>query len=100
MVPEATANTGFCVRIEQMKSVSELKVKLFADGAEKQSMLELYANPMIQGFTTNPTLMRKAGIVDYEKFARDILGVISDRPVSLEVFADEFPEMERQARLI
>ena len=57
-----------------MKSVSDLKVKLFADGAEKKSMLELYANPAIQGFTTNPTLMRKAGISDYEGFARDILG--------------------------
>jgi transaldolase len=83
-----------------MKPVSELKVKLFADGAEKQSMLEFYANPAIQGFTTNPTLMRKAGITDYEKFARDILTVITDRPVSLEVFADEFSEMERQARKI
>jgi len=83
-----------------MKSVSDLKVKLFADGAEKKSMLELYANPAIQGFTTNPTLMRKAGISDYEGFARDILSVITDRPVSFEVFADDFPEMERQARLI
>jgi transaldolase len=63
-------------------------------------MLELYSNPAIQGFTTNPTLMRKAGITDYEGFARDILGVITDRPVSFEVFADDFPEMERQARLI
>jgi len=83
-----------------MKSVAELKVKLFADGAEKKSMLELYADPAIQGFTTNPTLMRKAGITDYEKFARDILATISDRPVSFEVFADEFDEMERQANLI
>lgn len=83
-----------------MEPVSDLKVKLFADGAEKQSMLELYANPAIQGFTTNPTLMRKAGISDYEKFARDILGVITDRPLSLEVFADDFPEMERQSRKI
>ena len=83
-----------------MKSVAELKVKLFADGAEKKSMLELYANPLIQGFTTNPTLMRKAGIADFEAFARDILASIPDRPVSFEVFADEFSEMERQARLI
>jgi transaldolase len=78
----------------------DLKVKLFADGAEKKSMLELYANPLIKGFTTNPTLMRKAGIADYQCFARDILTVITDRPISFEVFADDFGEMERQARLI
>src|SRR5690242_17954079 len=83
-----------------MKSVSELKVKLFADGAERKSMLELYANPAIRGFTTNPTLMRKADITDYESFAHDILSAIADRPISFEVFADEFDEMERQARLI
>ena len=81
-------------------TVNDLKVKLFADGAEKKSMLELYANPRIQGFTTNPTLMRKAGIQDYEAFARDILAAIPDRSISLEVFADDFEEMERQARLI
>src|ERR1017187_9423384 len=63
-------------------------------------MLALYANPLIRGFTTNPTLMRKAGISDYAAFARDILSAIRDRPISLEVFADEFDEMERQARLI
>jgi len=83
-----------------MKSVTDLKVKLFADGAEKKSMLELYANPAIRGFTTNPTLMRKANITDYEAFAHDILAAIPDRPISFEVFADEFDEMERQARLI
>lgn len=82
------------------KPVSELKVKLFADGAEKAPMLELYANPYIQGFTTNPTLMRKAGITNYEAFARDIVAAIPDRPISLEVFADDFAEMERQARKI
>ncbi len=80
--------------------VNDLQVKLFADGAEKAAMLELYRNPKIQGFTTNPTLMRKAGITDYEGFARDILSSIKDRPISLEVFADEFDEMERQARKI
>lgn len=63
-------------------------------------MLKLYANPVIQGFTTNPTLMRKAGIVDYEAFARDIVGAIPDRPISFEVFADEFDEMERQGEKI
>jgi transaldolase len=81
-------------------AITDLKIKLFADGADKAAMLALYRNPMIQGFTTNPTLMRKAGIADYEAFARDILSEIRDRPISLEVFADEFDEMERQARLI
>lgn len=76
------------------------KVKIFGDGADKAAMLELYSKPWISGFTTNPTLMRKAGISDYTAFARDILAAIRDRPISLEVFADEFPEMERQARLI
>jgi transaldolase len=79
---------------------TDLKVKLFADGADKAAMLDLYRNPLIRGFTTNPTLMRKAGISDYAAFARDILSAIPDRPISLEVFADEFPEMERQGRLI
>ena len=83
-----------------MKSVSDLQVKLFADGAEKKSMIELYANPLIRGFTTNPTLMRKANVTDYAAFARDILEAIPDRPISFEVFADEFAEMKRQARLI
>src|SRR3989442_11089509 len=83
-----------------MRPLADLQTKLYADGAEKKSMLELYANPLIQGFTTNPTLMRKANVIDYEAFARDILSVISDRPISFEVFADDFDEMERQARLI
>jgi transaldolase len=74
-----------------------LKVKLFADGAEKAGMLEMYKNPLISGFTTNPTLMRKVGITDYRAFALDILAHIKDRPISFEVFSDEFPEMERQA---
>jgi len=77
-----------------------LNVKIFADGADKAAMLELYAKPWIRGFTTNPTLMRKAGVRDYEAFARDILTAIPDRPISLEVFADEFTEMERQARIL
>jgi transaldolase len=80
--------------------LADLKIKLFADGADKAAMLSLYRNPLIKGFTTNPTLMRKAGIADYEAFARDILSEIRDRPISLEVFADEFDEMERQGRLI
>jgi len=81
-------------------AIADLKVKLFADSVDKATMLELHRNPLIQGFTTNPTLMRKAGIADYEAFARDILSEIHDRPISLEVFADDFGEMERQARLI
>lgn len=80
--------------------VEDLKVRLFADGADKGAMLALYANPHIKGFTTNPTLMRKAGITEYEAFARDILAAIPDRPISLEVFADDFPTMEKQARKI
>lgn len=77
--------------------MKQLKVKLFADGAEKAGMLEMYKNPLISGFTTNPTLMRKVGITDYRAFALDILAHIKDRPISFEVFSDEFPEMERQA---
>jgi transaldolase len=76
---------------------SPLKVKIFADGADKQDMLRLYADSRIRGFTTNPTLMRKAGIADYESFARDIIRHIPDRPISFEVFSDDFSEMERQA---
>jgi transaldolase len=83
-----------------LKSVKDLDIKIFADGADKAAILELYKDPLIQGFTTNPTLMRKAGITDYAAFARDLLACIRDRPVSLEVFADDFPEMERQARQI
>ena len=83
-----------------MKSVSELNVKIFADGADKAGMLEMYRKPFIKGFTTNPTLMRKAGIADYAAFAGEILDAIKDRPISFEVFSDEFAEMERQARLI
>ena len=83
-----------------MKSLSELKIKIFADGADKAAMLRLYAQPHIRGFTTNPTLMRKAGITNYEAFAREILEAIPDRPISFEVFADDSREMERQARKI
>ncbi len=78
-------------------NVSDLRVKLFADGADRAAMLDMYRKPWISGFTTNPTLMHKAGIQDYEAFARDILRAIPDRPISLEVFADEFDQMERQA---
>ena len=83
-----------------MKTLDQLKVKIFADGADLDGILELYRNPYIKGFTTNPTLMRKSGISDYEKFSRQVLEKISDRPISLEVFSDEFSEMERQAHKI
>ena len=81
-------------------SPQDLKVQVFADGADKARMLELSANPAVKGFTTNPTLMRQAGVTDYEKFAREILANISDRPISFEVFSDDFTEMERQAEKI
>ena len=80
-----------------MRTLKDLKIKIFADGADKKGMLDLYANPLIQGLTTNPTLMRKVGITDFEAFARDILTGITSKPISLEVFSDEFPEMKRQA---
>ena len=80
-----------------MKKVEQLKVKIFADGAEKAGMLEMAGKSWVQGLTTNPTLMRKVGISDYKTFAKDILGLISEKPISFEVFSDEFPEMERQA---
>jgi transaldolase len=83
-----------------MTRLEDLKVKIFADGAEKAGMLEMYAKPYIQGFTTNPTLMHKVGLTDYRAFARDIVQAIPDRPISFEVFSDEFEEMERQAREI
>lgn len=80
-----------------MTAVEQLKVKIFADGADKAGMLEMYAKPYIKGLTTNPTLMRKAGLMDYRAFAKDILKVILDKPISFEVFSDDFTEMERQA---
>ena len=80
-----------------MKKVEQLKVKIFADGAEKAGMLEMAGKAWIQGLTTNPTLMRKAGISDYKAFAKEILGLIRKKPLSFEVFSDEFLEMERQA---
>jgi transaldolase len=80
-----------------MTDTKNLKVKLFADGADLAGMKEMASNPAIKGFTTNPTLMRKAGIADYKAFAMDVLKVIPDRPVSFEVFADDFGEMETQA---
>jgi transaldolase len=80
-----------------MTSLSQLKVKIFADGADKAAMLDMYAKPYIRGLTTNPTLMRKSGIANYRAFAKDILAHINDKPVCFEVLADEFAEMEHQA---
>ena len=80
-----------------MKKVEDLKIKIFADGADKAGMLEMYAKPYIKGLTTNPTLMNKAGISDYRAFAKDILSIIKDKPISFEVFSDDFKEMQRQA---
>ena len=79
-------------------TTSNLRVKIFADGADMAGILELCRNPLIKGFTTNPTLMRKAGVTDYSAFARELLEAVPDRPISFEVFSDEFDEMERQAR--
>jgi transaldolase len=81
-------------------SIDQLTIRIFADGADKAGMIEMAAKPYIAGFTTNPTLMRKAGIGDYRAFALDILGMIRDRPISFEVFSDDFDEMERQAHEI
>jgi len=80
-----------------MNNLANLKVKIFADGADLNGIKEMYANPMIKGFTTNPTLMRKAGVRDYKAFAHQVLEAVPDRPISFEVFADEFDEMEKQA---
>jgi transaldolase len=83
--------------MEKVKNVEALNVKIFADGADKAGMLEMYRKPFIQGLTTNPTLMKKAGIKDYEAFAKDILSEIKDKSISFEVFSDDFAEMRREA---
>lgn len=80
-----------------MECIEKLTVKIFADGADKAGMLEMYQKPYIRGFTTNPTLMRKAGITDYRAFAKEMVREIPDRSISFEVFSDEFDEMQRQA---
>jgi transaldolase len=80
--------------------LEQLPIKIFADGADRAGIAELYGKPFIRGLTTNPTLMRKVGINDYESFAKSVLEVVKDKPISFEVFSDEFPEMRRQARKI
>jgi transaldolase len=83
-----------------MRSVQDLRIRLFSDGADLAGILEMYAKPWVRGFTTNPTLMRKAGVVDYEAFARELLRAVPDRPISFEVFADDEEQMELQALAI
>jgi transaldolase len=80
-----------------MKKIEDLKIKIFLDGADKKDMLDMSSKPFIKGLTTNPSLMKKAGIKDYKFFARDILAIIKEKPISFEVFSDEFDEMENQA---
>src|SRR5215471_2248130 len=80
--------------------LSDLRVKIFADGADADGIAQLASSPVIKGFTTNPTLMRAAGVTDYECFARQVLPIVAGRPISFEVFADDFAEMERQAHRI
>lgn len=83
-----------------MVSASDLKVKIYADGADLDGIRAVSANPFVKGFTTNPTLMRKAGVTDYETFARAVLNEVKNRSISFEVFADDFETMEAQARVI
>jgi len=83
-----------------MPALSELKIKLFADGAELKVIAEMNQNPLIKGFTTNPTLMRKANITDYKAFSLEALKIVTDKPISFEVFSDDFDEMETQAQEI
>jgi len=83
-----------------LKTIYDLNVKIFADGADKATMLEMYTKPYIKGFTTNPTLMRQAGVTDYHAFGNEIIHAIPDRPICFEVVSDEFEEMERQALMI
>lgn len=83
-----------------MTTVADLKIKIFADGADRARVRALCSEPWIRGFTTNPTLMRSAGVDDYASFAHELLELVPDRPISFEVIADELDEIERQARLI
>src|ERR1700683_63962 len=83
-----------------MPHVNDLKIKVFADGADFDGIIAMTKNPLVSGFTTNPTLMRKAGISDYEAFARKLLAAVTNRPISFEVFADDFPSMVAQDRII
>src|ERR1035437_4545132 len=81
----------------ELTTLSDLRVKVFADGADLEGMVEMRANPLIKGFTTNPTLMHKSGVSDYRAFARAVLEAIPDHPISFEVLSDDFEIMHRQA---
>jgi transaldolase len=94
--PTLRPDRGTTARSAQ-EVLRSLKVKIYADGADKAAMVEMYHNPLVCGFTTNPTLMRKSGVTDYRKFALEVLSAIPDRPISFEVFADDFDAMEKQA---
>ena len=83
-----------------MKKIEDLKIKIFSDGADKKEMFDMNSRTFIKGFTTNPSLMRKTGIKNYEIFAKDVLSIIKEKPISFEVFSDDFDEMERQAMKI
>ena len=83
-----------------MNSIEDLKIKIFADGADLNSINKLSSMDLVSGFTTNPSLMRKAGVEDYEQFSKNVLSIIGNRSLSLEVFADDFSEMKNQARAI
>ncbi len=80
-----------------MPSLENLKIQIYADGADKAGILDLYARPYVKGFTTNPSLLKRSGVHDYEAFGREILQTVRDKPISFEVFSDDFPEMKRQA---
>ena len=80
-----------------MKKIEDLKIKIFSDGANQKDMFDMNNKPFVKGLTTNPSLMKKAGIKDYKSFAKDVLAIIKEKPISFEVFSDEFDEMEKQA---
>jgi len=80
-----------------MKKIEDLKIKIFSDGADQKDMFDMNNKPFVKGLTTNPSLMKKAGIKDYKSFAEDVLAIIKEKPISFEVFSDEFDEMEKQA---
>lgn len=88
------------MHLTETRSLESLNIKIYADGADKKEILELYKNPFISGFTTNPSLMKKAGVADYTGFAKEILSEIKDRDISFELFADDFENMKQQAKII
>jgi transaldolase len=85
---------------KETRTLESLNIKIYADGADKKEILDLYKNPFIAGFTTNPSLMKKAGVKDYTSFAKEILTEIKDRDISFELFADDFENMKKQAMII